>query len=54
MTDEQAKLLAAWLRKAAEWSDNEARRFDANMHSNAKFYIDQAARIRALCDRLEG
>jgi hypothetical protein len=55
MTPDEAKLLAAWLRKAAEWSDSEAERLhNSTVHTEAKFYVDQAARIRALADRLEG
>lgn len=52
LTDDDAKLLASWLRKAAEWSDGEAERLKG-LHTQARFYIDQSARIRALAERLE-
>lgn len=55
MTKAEARLLAGWLKWAAERSDAEAQRLrKATILSDAQYYADMAARIRALAQRLEG
>lgn len=53
MTDDEARLLASWLRISAAWCDAEAERLQTVQRESHRFQIAQAQRIRDLCDRLE-
>lgn len=51
---DEAKLLAAWIRKAAEWHDAEvAKNSDGWQRDYREHHIAHAAKARALADRLE-
>lgn len=51
---DEAKLLAAWVRRAAEWHDEQAKRNDSHwQRSSHDHHVAHAAKARALADRLE-